>query len=179
MTTFGGTQRGEWERQSEAIRRKHLQQVNELRPIDAQIRRALSSLSILRRLVRIHCTSVRLEEELEDYRQHDPVREAPETLIEGTGRGGWPDMLESSEVDRVRDLILSTRADRRLQLAFVRKVGEIFGNPRRFTRLTSDGGFMPPKDRTSLYKLRKFEDGWCVTGMSALPAGARMECPSS
>ena len=51
--------------QSDAIRRKHLQQVNELRPIDAQIRRALSSLSILRRLVRIHCTSVRLEEELE------------------------------------------------------------------------------------------------------------------
>ena len=40
----------------------------------------------------------------------------------------------------------------------------------RFTRLTSDGGFMPPKDRTSLYKLRKFEDGWRVTGMSALPA---------
>lgn len=49
----------------------------------------------------------------------------------------------------------------------------------RFTRLTSDGGFMPPKDRTSLYKLRKFEDGWRVTGMSALPAGARMECPSN
>ena len=49
----------------------------------------------------------------------------------------------------------------------------------RFTRLTSDGGFMPPKDRTSLYKLRKFEDGWRVTGMSALPAGTRMECPSS
>lgn len=49
----------------------------------------------------------------------------------------------------------------------------------RFTRLTRDGGFMPPKDRTSLYKLRKFEDGWRVTGMSALPAGARMECPAN
>jgi hypothetical protein len=49
----------------------------------------------------------------------------------------------------------------------------------RFTRLTSDGGFMPPKDRTSLYKLRRFGDGWRVTGMSALPAGTRMECPSS
>ena len=48
----------------------------------------------------------------------------------------------------------------------------------RFTRLTSDGGFMPPKDRTSLYNLRRFGDGWRVTGMSALPAGARMECPS-
>ena len=46
----------------------------------------------------------------------------------------------------------------------------------RFTRMTSDGGFMPPKDRTSLYKLRKFADGWRVTGMSALPAGTRMEC---
>ncbi len=49
----------------------------------------------------------------------------------------------------------------------------------RFTRLTSDGGFMPPKDRTSLYKLRKFEDGWRVTSLGALPAGTRMECPSN
>ena len=49
----------------------------------------------------------------------------------------------------------------------------------RFTRLTTDGGFMPPKDRTSLYRLRKFEDGWRVTGMSALPAGERMTCPAS
>ena len=48
----------------------------------------------------------------------------------------------------------------------------------RFTRLTTDGGFMPPKDRTSLYRLRKFEDGWRVTGMSALPAGERMTCPA-
>jgi hypothetical protein len=48
-----------------------------------------------------------------------------------------------------------------------------------FTRRTRDGGFMPPKDRTSLYKLRKFEDGWRVTGMSALPPGTHMECPST
>jgi len=49
----------------------------------------------------------------------------------------------------------------------------------RFTRLTRDGGFMPPRDRTSLYKLRKFEDGWRVTGMKALPAGTRMACTAS
>ncbi len=49
----------------------------------------------------------------------------------------------------------------------------------RFTRLTTDGGFMPPKDRTSLYRVKKFEDGWRVTGMSALPAGERMTCPAS
>lgn len=48
----------------------------------------------------------------------------------------------------------------------------------RFTRRTTDGGFLPPKDRTSLYRLRKFEDGWRVTGMSALPAGERMTCPA-
>jgi hypothetical protein len=48
-----------------------------------------------------------------------------------------------------------------------------------FTRRTRDGGFMPPKDRTSLYKLRKFEDGWRVTGMSTLPPGTHMECPST
>ena len=49
----------------------------------------------------------------------------------------------------------------------------------RFTRLTTDGGFLPPKERASLYRVRKFEDGWRVTGMSALPAGERMTCPSS
>lgn len=48
----------------------------------------------------------------------------------------------------------------------------------RFTRVTSDGGFLPPKDRTSLYRLRKFEDGWRVTAMSGLPAGERMTCPA-
>lgn len=47
----------------------------------------------------------------------------------------------------------------------------------RFTRLTADGGFMPPKDRTSLYKVRKFEDGWRVTSLGSLPAGTRMDCP--
>jgi len=48
----------------------------------------------------------------------------------------------------------------------------------RFTRLTRDGGFMPPKDRTSLYKLRKFDDGWRVISLGALPAGTRMDCPT-
>ena len=88
MTTFGGTQRGEWERQSEAttaerqsdairrnrtqsdaIGRNHLQQVNELRPIDAQIRCAFSTLRIFRRIFRglvwVHRTRVRFEEEIE------------------------------------------------------------------------------------------------------------------
>ena len=108
MPTFGGTQRGERERQSEAttaerqldairrnqtqsdairrnqmqsdairrnrtqsdaIGRNHLQQVNELRPIDAQIRCAFSTLRIFRRIFRglvwVHRTRVRLEEEIE------------------------------------------------------------------------------------------------------------------
>lgn len=48
----------------------------------------------------------------------------------------------------------------------------------RFVRLTTDGGFMPPKDRVSLYHLRKFADGWRVTGMNALRDGRKMECPT-
>jgi hypothetical protein len=48
----------------------------------------------------------------------------------------------------------------------------------RFVRLTTDGGFMPPKDRVSLYHLRKFGDGWRVTGMNALRDGQKMECPA-
>lgn len=49
----------------------------------------------------------------------------------------------------------------------------------RFTRLKTDGSFMPPKDRTSVYKLRKFPEGWRVTSFAGLPEGARMECPKS
>ena len=48
----------------------------------------------------------------------------------------------------------------------------------RFVRLKTDGTPMPPKERVSLYRLRKFPDGWRVTGMSALPAGGKMECPA-
>ena len=48
----------------------------------------------------------------------------------------------------------------------------------RYTRLKTDGAFMPPKDRASIYRLRRFPDGWRVTGFSGLAAGAKMECPA-
>ncbi len=48
----------------------------------------------------------------------------------------------------------------------------------RYTRLKTDGTFMPPKERISLYRLRKFPDGWRVTGFSALPTGGKMDCPT-
>lgn len=47
----------------------------------------------------------------------------------------------------------------------------------RFTRLKTDGSAMPPGERTSLYKLQRFEDGWRTTTMSALPEGEHMKCP--
>ncbi len=46
----------------------------------------------------------------------------------------------------------------------------------RFTRLKTDGTFMPPKDRVSLYQVKRFAEGWRVTGMKALGAGERMQC---
>jgi len=49
----------------------------------------------------------------------------------------------------------------------------------RYSRLKVDGTPMPPKDRASIYRLRRFPDGWRVTGFSGLAAGARMECPSA
>lgn len=47
----------------------------------------------------------------------------------------------------------------------------------RYTRLKTDGGFMPPRDRASIYKLRKFPDGWRITGFTGMPADQKMECP--
>lgn len=48
----------------------------------------------------------------------------------------------------------------------------------RYVRLKSDGSFMPPKDRASIYSLRKFPDGWRVTGMRGVPADSKFDCPS-
>jgi hypothetical protein len=49
----------------------------------------------------------------------------------------------------------------------------------RYVRLKTDGSFMPPKDRASIYSLRKFPDGWRVTGMRGIPAASKMDCPSA
>jgi hypothetical protein len=49
----------------------------------------------------------------------------------------------------------------------------------RYVRLKTDGSFMPPKDRASIYSLRKFTDGWRVTGMRGIPATSKMECPAA
>jgi len=47
----------------------------------------------------------------------------------------------------------------------------------RFSRLKTDGSPMPPKDRASLYTLRRFDDGWRVTGQG-MDAAARIDCAS-
>ena len=48
----------------------------------------------------------------------------------------------------------------------------------RYTRLKTDGGFMPPRDRASIYKLRKFADGWRITSFTGMPADQKMDCPA-
>jgi hypothetical protein len=48
----------------------------------------------------------------------------------------------------------------------------------RFTRLKTDGGFMPPEKRLSIYRLQKFPDGWKVVGMSAGDVKTGMPCPA-
>lgn len=47
----------------------------------------------------------------------------------------------------------------------------------RFTRVKTDGSFMPPEKRVSVYQVRLFEDGWRATGMAALAEGQSMLCP--
>jgi hypothetical protein len=49
----------------------------------------------------------------------------------------------------------------------------------RFSRLKTDGSPMPPKDRLSIYMLRRFDDGWRVTGMTVADASARIDCASA
>lgn len=49
----------------------------------------------------------------------------------------------------------------------------------RFTRLKTDGSFMPPKDRLSIYRLKKFPDGWRVIGLGAGDPIKGMDCPAA
>ncbi|MDB5541776.1 MAG: hypothetical protein JWQ89_3503 [Devosia sp.] len=48
----------------------------------------------------------------------------------------------------------------------------------RFTRWKTDGTPLGPKDRVSLYVLRKFPDGWRVTSMVGMDVSARLNCAS-
>lgn len=49
----------------------------------------------------------------------------------------------------------------------------------RYVRLRTDGSFMPPRDRASIYRLRKFADGWRVIGFAGLAPDKHMDCPAS
>ena len=49
----------------------------------------------------------------------------------------------------------------------------------RFSRLKADGTPMPPKDRATLYVLRRFADGWRITQLIGFDATANFECRSA
>ncbi len=48
----------------------------------------------------------------------------------------------------------------------------------RFSRLRGDGTALPPKDRASLYVLKRFPDGWRITQLLGMGAGAGVACTS-
>jgi hypothetical protein len=49
----------------------------------------------------------------------------------------------------------------------------------RFTRLRTDGTAIAPGKRASLYKARKFDDGWRITGMAAKSLDEPWICPAA
>lgn len=49
----------------------------------------------------------------------------------------------------------------------------------RFSRLKTDGTPLPPKDRASLYLLRRFPDGWRITRLIGMSATAKITCRSA
>jgi hypothetical protein len=48
----------------------------------------------------------------------------------------------------------------------------------KFTRMTKDGGFLPPKDRASSYELKKFPDGWRITRLTGYDVTKPLACPA-
>ncbi|HZZ67201.1 MAG TPA: hypothetical protein VFE18_03420, partial [Phenylobacterium sp.] len=49
----------------------------------------------------------------------------------------------------------------------------------RFSRLKADGTPLPPKDRASLYFLRRFPDGWRIVRIMGFSATAKIACKSA
>jgi hypothetical protein len=49
----------------------------------------------------------------------------------------------------------------------------------RFTRWKTDGTPLGPKDRASLYMLRKFPEGWRITQLIGMDATANLDCKSA
>ena len=49
----------------------------------------------------------------------------------------------------------------------------------RFTRWKTDGTPLGPKDRVSLYQLRKFPDGWRIIQMIPMSLTAHLNCKSA
>jgi hypothetical protein len=49
----------------------------------------------------------------------------------------------------------------------------------RFSRLKTDGTPLGPKDRATLYVLRRFPDGWRIVRLIPMSAGADLTCRSA
>jgi len=49
----------------------------------------------------------------------------------------------------------------------------------RFTRLKTDGAPLGPKDRATLYLVRKFPEGWRITDLIGMSPTARLTCTSA
>ncbi len=49
----------------------------------------------------------------------------------------------------------------------------------RFSRLKADGTALPPKDRATLYVLRRFPDGWRIVRLIGMSASAKISCKSA
>lgn len=83
-----------------------------------------------------------------------PIDEDAEAIafLDGTGRGALPDDVPASEVARLRDLILRTRAPRPVALAIAAALGAIYSSPTGHQRLTTLSFKEHPFD--SLWRMR-------------------------
>jgi ketosteroid isomerase-like protein len=49
----------------------------------------------------------------------------------------------------------------------------------RYSRLKTDGTAMPPRERATLYQLRKSADGWRITELIPMDWNAKLNCTSA
>lgn len=100
----------------------------------AELRHRMSELeaenaNLLAKVAKLEGLLAAFEEELEDP--------AHQQFLTGLGRGELPDWVDEAELKRLRELVGDTKAERPIQLAIARRLGEIYRRPTRFTRLSS------------------------------------------
>jgi transcriptional regulator with XRE-family HTH domain len=108
-------------------------------------------------------------EELEAWWEAAGTKDPIADFLAGHGRAGLPAELSDAEVERLRGLVLATRADRRAQRAIAAGLAEVYRDPIAHQRLTTLSFKEHPFDSLWRARLGTYRIVYGMTGMRPHP----------